>query len=64
MDESELDNLNVPPLGLIPTGDVSPGTFTASEVPGMRCLSSMEPSELIRDAQPPDTPWVSCGGNP
>ncbi|KAH8698650.1 fungal-specific transcription factor domain-containing protein [Talaromyces proteolyticus] len=57
MDESELDTLNIPPLGFIPTGDVQPGTYTASGAPEIRELSSMEPSELIRDAQPPDTPW-------
>lgn len=59
MDESELGSLNVPPLEFIPTGEVPPGTYVSSGVSEIRDLSSMEPSELIRDAQPPDTPWVS-----
>lgn len=64
MDESELENLNVPLLDFIPTSEVPPGTYISSGVSEIRDLSSMEPSELIRDAQPPDTPWVRCGRTP
>lgn len=53
-----LDRLNMSPFNFSSVGNADPTSASVPEVTEARDLTSAPPSELIRDAQPRDTPWV------